>query len=211
MLSNLPVVDGNDWDSKGSEKRGRRDHRFPDHKVVTIFPGECFVSSSPVVISTLLGSCVGVCMRDPSIGVGGMNHFMLPAPGAVASSGSWSIKARYGCYAMEQLLNGILRCGGRKNQVELKVFGGAKLYEGGVDIGASNVEWIVEFIDREGLRVVASDVGKDVARSIFYYTDSGRVLMKSGSTLARKRALDAEKIYTTLYGPYGPKSDATLF
>ena len=64
---------------------------------------------------------------------------------------------------------------------------------------------------REGLRVVASDVGRDVARSIFYYTDSGRVLMKSGSTLARKRALEAEKIYTTLYGPYGPKSDATLF
>lgn len=210
-MSNLPAVDCNDWDSKGSEKRGRRDHRFPDHKVVTIFPGEFFVSSVPVVISTLLGSCVGVCMRDPSIGVGGMNHFMLPAPGSVASSGSWSIKARYGCYAMEQLINGILSRGGTKSHLEIKVFGGGKLYEGGVDIGASNVEWIVEFIDREGLRVVASDVGRDVARSIFYYTDSGRVLMKSGSTIARKRALEAEKIYTTLYGPYGPKSEATLF
>jgi len=206
-----PVFDRKDWESKVTKERRRKDPRFPDREVVTIFPGECFVSSSPVVISTLLGSCVAVCMRDPLSGIGGMNHFMLPLPGSFASGGSWAMKTKYGCYAMEQLINGILNRGGTKSQLELKVFGGAKLYEGSSDVGASNLEWIVEFIDREGLRVLASDVGRDVARSIFYHTDSGRVLMKSGNTMARKRALEAEKIYTTLYGPYAPKSDATLF
>lgn len=206
----MPIFARNE-ESKEPEKRRRKDPRFPDRHVVTIFPGEYFVSSSPVVISTLLGSCVAVCMRDPLSGVGGMNHFMLPAPGSSASGGSWAIKTKYGCYAMEQLINGILKRGGDKGQLELKVFGGAKLYEGGADIGASNLEWIVEFIDREGLRVVASDVGRDVARNIFYHTDSGRVLMKCGNTLARKRALEADKMYATLYGPYAPKSDATLF
>lgn len=196
---------------KGPEQRARRDRRFPEHEVITILPGECFVSSYPVVIATLLGSCISVCMREPSIGVGGMNHFMLPEPGSVASGGFWSNKTRYGCYAMEKLINGILSRGGTKSRLELKVFGGASIYEGGNAVGASNVEWIWEFIDREGLRVVASDVGSDVARNIFYYTDSGRVLMKSGNAMARKRVLAAEKVYTTLYGPYGPRSDATLF
>jgi chemotaxis protein CheD len=200
-----------DVESKGSEKRGRRDHRFPDHEVITILPGECFVSSSPVVIATLLGSCVSVCMRDPSTGVGGMNHFMLPEPGSVESGGLWSNKSRFGCYAMEKLINAIMSRGGSKSRLELKVFGGAKLYEGSSDIGASNVKWIVEFVDREGLQVVASDVGRDVPRHIFYYTDSGRVLMKPGNAMDRKRVVAAEKVYTTLYGPYGPKSVATLF
>ncbi len=205
------VLGRNEWDSNDPEKRRRKDPRFPGIDVVTIFPGECFVSTSPVVISTLLGSCVAVCMRDPSSGVGGMNHFMLPSPGLYASGGSWAIKTKYGCYAMERLINGILKRGGVKSHLELKVFGGAKLYEGGGDVGASNLEWVVEFIDREGLRVAASDVGRDVARSIFYHTDSGRVLMKSGNTTARKRAMEAEKVYATLYGPYAPKSEATLF
>ena len=205
------IFSRHDGESKGPEKRGRRDHRFPDHEVVTIFPGEYCVSSSPVIISTLLGSCLAVCMRDPFSGIGGMNHFMLPAPGRATSGGFWSNKTRYGCYAMERLINGILGRGGSKSRLELKVFGGAKLYDGGGDVGASNVEWIVEFIDREGLQVVASDVGRDIPRNIFYYTDSGRVLMKFGNAMARKRIVDVEKVYTTLYGPYGPKSAATLF
>jgi len=140
-----------------------------------------------------------------------MNHFMLPAPGHSASSGAWSVKTRYGSYAMETLINGIMKHGGHGNRLEVKVFGGAKFYEGAVDIGAINVQWVLEYLDREGLRPIASDLGKDYARSVFYYTDTGRLRMKSGGSAARQRAAEAEKVFTALYGPYTPKSDATLF
>ncbi|MCI0428800.1 MAG: chemotaxis protein CheD [Nitrospiraceae bacterium] len=210
-MSNEPFQDHDDPRMESPPNRRRRHHRFPDHEVVTLFPGEYFVSHKPVVVSTLLGSCVAVCMRDPYVGVGGMNHFMLPAPSHSASSGAWSVKTRYGSYAMETLINGILKHGGHRNRLEVKVFGGAKLYEGGGDIGAVNAQWVLEYLDREGLRPIASDLGKDYARSLYYYTDTGQVLMKSGDSVARGRAVEAEKVFTALYGPYTPKSDATLF
>jgi len=150
-------------------------------------------------------------MRDPEAGVGGMNHFMLPVPVSSTSSDAWSVKTRYGSYAMETLINGILNHGGLRNRLEVKVFGGAKLYGGGRDIGAINAEWVLEYLEREGLRPIASDLGKDYARSVYYYTDTGRVLMKSGDSAACGRAVEAEKVFTALYGPYTPKSDATLF
>ena len=81
----------------------------------------------------------------------------------------------------------------------------------GGDIGASNVQWVLEYLDREGLRPIASDLGKDYARSVYFYTDTGRVLMKSGDSAERGRAVEADKVFTALYGPYTPKSDATLF
>jgi len=210
-VSNEPFRDHDVTQMEGPSNRRRRHHRFPDHEVVTLFPGEYFVSDKPVVLSTLLGSCVAVCMRDPNAGVGGMNHFMLPAPGHSASSGAWSVKTRYGSYAIETLINGILKYGGHKNRLEVKVFGGAKLYEGGGDIGASNAQWVLEYLDREGLRPIASDLGKDYARSVYFYTDTGRVLMKSGGSAERGRAVEADKVFSALYGPYTPKSDATLF
>ncbi|HSF66374.1 MAG TPA: chemotaxis protein CheD [Nitrospiraceae bacterium] len=210
-MSNEPFEDHNVPQMEGPSNRRRRHHRFPDHEVVTLFAGEYFVSHKPVVISTLLGSCVGVCMRDPYAGVGGVNHFMLPAPGSSASSSAWNVKTRYGSYAMEMLINGILKHGGHRNRLEVKVFGGAKLYEGGGDIGAINVQWVLEYLGREGLQPVASDLGKDYARSVYYYTDTGRVLMKAGDSAERVRAVEAEKVFTALYGPYTPKSDATLF
>ena len=210
-MSNEPFRDHDVPHMEGPSNRRRRHHRFPDHEVVTLFPGEYFVSDKPVVLSTLLGSCVAVCMRDPNAGVGGMNHFMLPAPGHSASSGAWSVKTRYGSYAIEMLINGILKYGGHRNRLEVKVFGGAKLYEGGGDIGASNAQWVLEYLDREGLRPIASDLGKDYARSVYFYTDTGQVLMKSGGSAERGRAVEADKVFSALYGPYTPKSDATLF
>ena len=210
-MSNEPFRDHDVPQMEGPSNRRRRHHRFPDHEVVTLFPGEYFVSDKPVILSTLLGSCVAVCMRDPNAGVGGMNHFMLPAPGHSASSGAWSVKTRYGSYAIETLINGILKYGGHRNRLEVKVFGGAKLYEGGGDIGASNAQWVLEYLDREGLRPIASDLGKDYARSVYFYTDTGRVLMKSGDSAERGRAVEADKVFSALYGPYTPKSDATLF
>lgn len=210
-MNSEPFRDHDILQMEGPSNRRQRDHRFPDHEVVRIYPGEYIVSPKPMVISTLLGSCVAVCMRDPYVGVGGMNHFMLPAPGNSASSGAWSVKTRYGSYAMETLINGIMKHGGLRNRLEVKVFGGANFYAGACDIGTANVQWALEYLDREGLRPIASDLGKDYARSVFYHTDTGRLLMKAGDSAARRQAAEAEKVFTALYGPYTPKSDATLF
>src|SRR2546421_10749629 len=137
--SNEPSRDHDAPQMEIPPNRHWRHHRFPDHEVVTLFPGEYFIAHKPVVLSTLLGSCVAVCMRDPYVGVGGMNHFMLPEPGRSGSSSAWSVKTRYGSYAMETLINGIMKRGGQRNRLEVKVFGGAKLYVGAGDIGATNV------------------------------------------------------------------------
>jgi chemotaxis protein CheD len=182
---------------------------FPDYEVVRLFAGEYFVSQKRMVLATLLGSCVGVCMRDPYAGVGGMNHFMLPAPSQ--SSSAWNVKTRYGSYAMEVLINGILKHGGHRNRLEIKVFGGATLITGGCDIGTVNVQWVLEYLDYEGFRPVASDLGKNYARSIYFYTDTGQVLMKASDSAERSRAIEADKAFMALYGAYPPKSTAILF
>ena len=100
--------------------------------------------------------------------------------------------------------------GGKKPAWKSK-YSAEQTYKGGGDIGAINAQWVVEYLDREGLRPIASDLGKDYARSVYYYTDTGRVLMKSGDSADRGRAVEAEKVFTALYGPYTAKSDATLF
>ena len=98
-MSNEPFQDHDVPQMEGPSNRRSRHHRFPDHEVVTLFPGEYFVSDKPVVLSTLLGSCVAVCMRDPNAGVGGMNHFMLPCAGPFTFFRRVGVKTRYGSYA----------------------------------------------------------------------------------------------------------------
>ena len=89
-----------------------RDNRFP-HEIASILPGEFFVSREPMVVYTVLGSCISACIRDPIVGVGGMNHFMLPEP-KEAGSDSWGESTRYGSYAMESLINEIIKRGESK-------------------------------------------------------------------------------------------------
>lgn len=89
-----------------SHIRRMRDQRFP-YEIATILPGEFFVSREPMVVYTVLGSCISACIRDPIAQVGGMNHFMLPAPKVHQSGDSWGGEStRYGSFAMEQLING---------------------------------------------------------------------------------------------------------
>src|SRR5262245_10217373 len=91
--------------------RRMRDNRFP-YEIASILPGEFFVSREPMVVYTVLGSCISACIRDPIIGVGGMNHFMLPEPKEGGRGDSWGESTRYGSFAMESLINEILKRGG---------------------------------------------------------------------------------------------------
>lgn len=173
--------------------RRMRDGRFP-HEIACILPGEFFVSQEPMVVYTVLGSCISACIRDPSIGVGGMNHFMLPKPKDGASD-SWGESTRYGSYAMESLINEILKRGGLKSRLEIKLFGAGKIYEGNIDVGANNASWVIEYLESEGLKTVSTDLGDVFPRKVYYFTESGRVLMKKIERVKNQTIAERESQY----------------
>ncbi|MBK9112844.1 MAG: chemoreceptor glutamine deamidase CheD [Nitrospira sp.] len=142
-----------------SHIRRMQDKRFPT-EVACILPGEFFVSREPMVVYTVLGSCISACVRDPIAGVGGMNHFMLPAPKEHQSGDAWGGEStRYGSFAMEQLINEILKRGGMKHRLEVKLLGAGRIYDGNIDVGARNTEWVLQYLKTEGYAIAKSDLG----------------------------------------------------
>jgi len=147
-------------------------------KRIHIIQGEYYVSDDPdVVITTLLGSCVAACIRDPVAHVGGMNHFLLPGHGlSFAPQDHASIREaeRYGVYLMELLLNGILQRGGHRSRLEAKLFGGACTREGMVDIGAQNADFAEHFLHNEGIHIIGGSLRGSRGRRIQFWPVSGR-------------------------------------
>ncbi len=189
--------------------RRMRDSRFP-YEIAAILPGEFFVSREPMIVYTVLGSCISACIRDPAIGVGGMNHFMLPeARGKTYDS--WGESTRYGSYAMERLINEILKRGGMKHRLEVKLFGAGRIYEGNIDVGVRNEEWVLQYLETEGLTPVNSDLGNDYPRKVYYFTDSGRVLMKKIERVKNRTVHEREREYARRLEQEQPQGDVTLF
>ncbi|MFB9887565.1 chemoreceptor glutamine deamidase CheD [Balneatrix alpica] len=149
----------------------------PVHKLL---PGEWLVTSEEEAITTLLGSCVAACIRDPVLGVGGMNHFLLPMQdGQAHPAEGYNPSARYGNWAMEMLINGILRQGGLRHRLEIKLFGGGKVLKGlSYDVGGYNINFVHEYLRNERLPVVSSDLGGEQARKIVYFPKTGVVKVK---------------------------------
>lgn len=191
--------------------RRMRDHRFP-HEIASILPGEFFVSKEPMIVYTVLGSCISACIRDPLVGVGGMNHFMLSEPKEVAHD-SWGESTRYGSFAMESLINEILKRGGHRSRLEIKLFGAGKIYEGNIDVGDNNAKWVLQYLKSEGLLVVKTDLGDVFPRKIYYQTDSGRVLMKKIERIKNRTIMDRESEYAMKMRTVKeqPAEDVTLF
>jgi chemotaxis protein CheD len=178
-----------------SHVRRMRDSRFP-LEIASILPGEYFVSREPMVVYTVLGSCISACIRDPVARVGGMNHFMLPVPTGHQSGDAWGGEStRYGSFAMEQLINDILNRGGQKNRLEVKLFGAGKIYDGNIDVGARNTEWVLSYVKTEGLSVVGRDLGNVYPRKIYYFTVSGRVLLKRIERIKNQTIYERENEY----------------
>jgi chemotaxis protein CheD len=145
-----------------------------------VLAGEFYVTGENEIISTVLGSCVSVCMRDPQAGVGGMNHFMLPDEGNRVSSATvdTGLSTRFGSHAMESLINGLMVRGAVRNRLEIKIFGGAQILDSHVHIGEQNIRFVRNFLAVEGLRPIAEDLGDVVPRSVLYYPMTGRVRVK---------------------------------
>lgn len=175
-------------------------------------PGEYFVSETPMVVYTVLGSCISVCLRDVYANIGGMNHFMLAVPnGAGSSADGWEASGRYGSYAMEMLINGILKRGGMRSRLEAKVFGGGKIYDGVNDIGAQNAVWALDFLQREGIPPVKADVGDVHPRKVYFFTDSGRVLMKKLERVQAQDIAQEETHYQKMLQQATLGGEVTLF
>jgi chemotaxis protein CheD len=147
-------------------------------EAVKILPGQ-YHAAREGAITTVLGSCVSTCLWDPLERIGGMNHFMLP--GDTASPGSpWAASARFGVYAMEVLINDMLRMGADRRRMVAKVFGGAQLLSGfdRLDVGAKNSEFVLDFLRVEGIRVAARDLMDVCPRKVHFFLDSGKVQVK---------------------------------
>jgi chemotaxis protein CheD len=148
-----------------------------------ILPGEYYVTTNDELIVTVLGSCVSACIRDPIMRIGGMNHFMLPASGHQQSILRTTLDneaTRYGFFAMEKLINDILKNGGRRDYLEIKLFGGGKVIQHmkEADIGNRNISFVRDYLKTEGFLVTAEDLGDIYPRKVVYYPMSGRVQVK---------------------------------
>lgn len=164
-----------------------------DRGVVTnVHQGDCHVSNAPdVTFSTVLGSCISACVRDKVAMIGGMNHFLLAEQSGSAKD-RYGASARYGAFAMEQLINKVLSQGtGKKANLEIKVFGGGKINAALDDVGAKNIEFVRQFLSMEGYLALGEDVGGTYARRVLFKPHSGRAFVKrldsdSGAHVAKE-------------------------
>lgn len=169
--------------------RNRYYDRVFKYDAVKILPGEYYIASEDMVLVTVLGSCVTACIRDRESGVGGMNHFML----AEGSGDLVSASARYGVYAMEILINHLLKLGARRSNLEAKVFGGGRVLSSlsGAMIGERNSEFVINYLQTEQIPVLARDLLDVFPRKVYFFPQTGRVLVKRltrlhNDTLARR-------------------------
>ena len=167
------------------------------YDAVKILPGEYYIADDDMVLVTVLGSCVTACIRDRETGMGGMNHFML----AEGGDGLVGASARYGVYAMEILINHLLKLGARRHSLEAKVFGGGRVLSSlsGAMIGERNAEFVMRYLETEQIPVLARDLLDVFPRKVYFFPRSGRVLVKRlanlhNDTLARREREYAERL-----------------
>ena len=180
-----------------------------------ILPGEYYVTRHNEMISTVLGSCVSACIRDPDTGVGGMNHFMLPGDSQKDTS-TWAgqdcLTTRYGIAAMEILINDILKQGARKAQLELKLFGGGEVLDMQINnIGERNIDFVRQFVRDEQMRVTAEDLGGPYPRKVNYFPKNGKVLVRRLRSTQSKLIIDREKNYENNLVQKAEPGDIQLF
>lgn len=141
--------------------------------VVKLHTGDYYATSTPgEMIITILGSCIAACIRDPGMGVGGMNHFLLPGDENSEEN------TRYGAFAMEKLINEILKLGGRRDKLEVKLFGGGNVINNSSMIGEKNTNFVRQYVKDEGLRIASEHLGGTQPRRVHYYPETGKVMMR---------------------------------
>jgi len=181
---------------------------------VKVLPGEYYVSTQNEMISTVLGSCVSACIYDSYRGIGGMNHFMLPEP-LNGERGGWvdtvGRAARYGNDAMEQLINAILKAGGQRANLEVKVFGGGRVLATMTDIGQRNIDFVRRYLQAEHLPVRAEDLGDVHPRHVQFFPLTGKARVRQLSGRAETVLVDGEQLYLKRLANDPIKGEVELF
>lgn len=175
---------------------------------IKISPGEYQVTSEPVVLTTILGSCIAACIHDPVNHSGGMNHFMLPHQSNIDDQNR---PLRYGLFAMETLINEMMKQGSLRSDLVLKVCGGGDMMQGKTDIGDQNIEFIQDFITRDGLNLKASDLGGSQPRRVAYFPTTGRLFISKLDRQGDSRLYQQEQFLQDQAEQLLATSDITLF
>jgi len=190
------------------------DHTLGVHVVSVIAGGYNWSKSSKVAFSTMLGSCMAVCAYDPHIGIGGMNHFLLPeAPENDVGDEPFSSSFRYGSAAIETLLNALYSHGAAKNGMQIKIFGGGKVLQGvSKNIGQKNIDFTRRFFQRENLRINSENVGGEFGRRVIFFPRNGKVLLRAlGETQDIKQIAQEEASVLRKVSGKEVESDVELF
>ncbi|MEA3197258.1 MAG: chemotaxis protein CheD [Gammaproteobacteria bacterium] len=169
--------------------------------VAKLLPGEYYVTRHDELIFTVLGSCVSACVRERKLGVGGMNHFMLPLDRSGGTS-AWTDNAegsatRYGNVAMERLVNDILKLGGQRSNLEFKVIGGGKVLDMALDVGARNAQFVRDYLKTEGFVISGEDLGDRFARKLYYSPMTGKVRVKRLTATVNRAVFEREREFAS--------------
>lgn len=178
-------------------------------EAVKILPGEYYVSARDMVLVTVLGSCVAACVRDRINGMGGMNHFMLPGD----SGDMLSASARYGAYAMEKMINDLLKLGAKRANLEAKLFGGGNVLRGitMANVGERNAEFARDYLNAENISIVAQDLLDIYPRKVYFFPHSGRVLVKKLRSVPNDTIIKREQLYSSRLKVSEVQGDVELF
>jgi chemotaxis protein CheD len=179
-------------------------------EAVKVLPGEYFVTTMDMVLVTVLGSCVSACIRDREKGIGGMNHFMLAE---TTERSTLSPSARYGVYAMEVLINHLLKLGARRSSLEAKIFGGGRVMASlsASKVGDRNSSFAIEFLKTEGIPIVSQDLLDVYPRKVYFFPNSGRALVKKLTKMHNDTLLQRETEYATRLSAAPVSGDVELF
>ncbi|MGA7749053.1 MAG: chemoreceptor glutamine deamidase CheD [Gallionella sp.] len=186
--------------------------REHNSEAAKILPGEYYATGRNMVLVTVLGSCVCACIRDRDSGIGGMNHFMLPDSGQDRSN-PLGESARYGTYAMEILINQLLKMGAKRGNLEAKVFGGASVLRGFTlnNVGERNAEFVMQFLKTEKIPVIAQDMLDVHPRKVYYFPTSGLVRVKNLKQVHNDTIISREAEYNTRLQYAKLEGDVELF
>ncbi|MGC9457153.1 MAG: chemoreceptor glutamine deamidase CheD [Halothiobacillaceae bacterium] len=186
--------------------------RHLEMDAVKILPGEYYVTGREMVLVTVLGSCVAACIRDRKQGIGGLNHFMLP-DNKREQDDPLSSSMRYGDYAMEILINQLLKMGARRSNLEAKVFGAGNVLPGfrNNPVGERNAQFVVDYLATEHIPVVAKDLLDNYPRKVYFFPSTGRVLVRKLRSLHNDTIIEREITYRQKLAEVKVEGDVELF
>lgn len=192
-------------------ERGYFDQRF-NARIINVAPGgQALASTKGEVLSTVLGSCVAACLRDPGLELGGMNHFLLPGDGGADASSPDDM--RFGVTSMELLINALLKRGAMRSRLEAKVFGGAAMIgeRSESSVGARNAAFVLRFLAREGIPIAAQDLGGTSPRRANYEPATGRAWVNRLAPLRAEAIAEDEQAYRQSILRRRPAPDLEVF